>query len=203
MVSQMMEMVRMVGQNFARRLRFNRRTGESPALSAGLWLCQSFLLALPSFHSSLFPSSVSNVVSPYRSASAPLIVANLSQSLLLLGISSLDPFATLLQVSLHSHDNPNRPKSMTVTTSSSNGTYAGHLSNGDPTSLSKTYKPTHPELFEVQFEEGSYNSSLVTKRSFRKGEVLCPLGDRSIESKVKRYSTVQVGSDKHIELCSE
>lgn len=40
-------------------------------------------------------------------------------------------------------------------------TYAGHLTNGDPTKAAAVYKPTHPDLFEVQFRDGEYNSCLV------------------------------------------
>ena len=43
-------------------------------------------------------------------------------------------------------------------------TYAGHLTNGDPTKAAASYKPTHPGLFEVQFRDGEYNSCLVALR---------------------------------------
>lgn len=42
--------------------------------------------------------------------------------------------------------------------------YAGHLTNGDPTKAAKSYKPTHPGLFEVQFRDGAYNSCLTALR---------------------------------------
>jgi hypothetical protein len=46
-------------------------------------------------------------------------------------------------------------------TLSVSSTYTGHLTNGDPTKAAAIYKPTHPDLFEVQFRDGEYNSCLV------------------------------------------
>lgn len=42
--------------------------------------------------------------------------------------------------------------------------YQGHLTNGDPTKAAKSYAPTHPGRFEVQFRDGEYNSCLVALR---------------------------------------
>lgn len=96
---------------------------------------------------------------------------------------------------------------MTVATLSSSPTagrpvYSAHFTNGDPTLASASYKPTHPDRFLVQFQPGSYNSSLVTQRSFAQGETLAMM-DRAEYSSEKRYSTVQVSKTQHIELNSE
>ncbi|CAO1616377.1 unnamed protein product [Parajaminaea phylloscopi] len=80
--------------------------------------------------------------------------------------------------------------------------YSAHLTNGDPTLASAAYKPTHPDCFVVKFQPGSYNSCLVTQRRFAKGETLA-LMDSAQYSSEKRYSTVQVGADEHIELNSD
>lgn len=81
-------------------------------------------------------------------------------------------------------------------------TYSAHLTNGDPSKASAAYKPTHPGRFQVKFQPGSYNSCLVTQRRFAKDETLAMM-DSAEYSNEKRYSTVQVGKDRHIELNSE
>lgn len=91
---------------------------------------------------------------------------------------------------------------MTAATAPSTSTYSAHLTNGDPSLASQSYKPTHPDRFLVKFQPGSYNSCLVTERDFKKDETLAMM-DRAAYSDVKRYSTVQVGEEKHIELNSE
>lgn len=80
--------------------------------------------------------------------------------------------------------------------------YMGHLTNGDPTKAAKTYKPTHPGLFEVQFKDGNYNSCLVALRDFAKGTTIATMSHAS-PSKAIRYSTVQVSEKDHIELNSD
>lgn len=85
---------------------------------------------------------------------------------------------------------------------SSKAVYSAHLTNGDPSKASATYRPTHPGRFEVSFQSGSYNSSLVTQRRFAKDETLAMM-DAAEYCNEKRYSTVQVAQDKHIELNSE
>ncbi|CAO1619713.1 unnamed protein product [Sympodiomycopsis kandeliae] len=91
---------------------------------------------------------------------------------------------------------------MTAATATSPSTYSAHLTNGDPTIASQSYKPTHPDRFQVKFLPGSYNSCLVTERAFAKDEVLAMM-DRAEYSNEKRYSTVQVAKDQHIELNSD
>lgn len=87
-------------------------------------------------------------------------------------------------------------------TPSSKAVYSAHLTNGDPSKASAAYRPTHPGRFEVSFQSGSYNSSLVTQRRFAKDETLAMM-DAAEYCNEKRYSTVQVAQDKHIELNSE
>ncbi|KDN39018.1 hypothetical protein K437DRAFT_259220 [Tilletiaria anomala UBC 951] len=89
-----------------------------------------------------------------------------------------------------------------ATSPSSTAAYAGHMSNGEPTALSQSYVPTHPGLFYVQFQPGSYNSSLTALRDFAKGETIASM-DAARESKLIRYSTVQVAEDRHVELNSD
>ena len=89
---------------------------------------------------------------------------------------------------------------MTVTTDTT--PYAGHLSNGDPSLASKHYEPTHPRLFTVQFAPGSYNSCLTAERDFARGETIASM-ESARETDQIRYSTVQVGEKRHIELNSE
>lgn len=91
---------------------------------------------------------------------------------------------------------------MTAATATVPSSYSAHLTNGDPSLASQSYKPTHPDRFTVKFQPGSYNSCLVTERAFAKDETLAMM-DRAAYSDVKRYSTVQVGQDAHIELNSE
>lgn len=90
----------------------------------------------------------------------------------------------------------------TVASSAASKGYSAHLTNGDPSLASAAYAPTHPDLFRVQFQPGSYNSCLVTQRAFKKDEILAYM-DAADYTTEKRYSTVQVGKDSHIELNSE
>lgn len=77
----------------------------------------------------------------------------------------------------------------------------------------ESYKPTHPEFFLIEFGgEEDYTSSLRTVRSFKAGEVICPIINTL--PGLKRYSSVQVLPDpplasypdqgpRHIELQSD
>ncbi|KAE8231007.1 hypothetical protein CF326_g3985 [Tilletia indica] len=80
--------------------------------------------------------------------------------------------------------------------------YSAHLANGDPAAASKNYTPTHPDLFEVHFESGSYRSYLVALRDFPKGTVIAPF-DSATPSDDIRFSTVQVSESEHIEINSD
>lgn len=105
----------------------------------------------------------------------------------------------------------------------SSSVYTGHLTDGDPTKAAKTYKPTHPGKFEVQFRDGEYNSCLValrvsmsnpafpswmitnlrrTVQDYAEGETIAMMSHAS-PSKAIRYSTVQVTEADHIELNSD
>ncbi|CAD6963190.1 unnamed protein product, partial [Tilletia controversa] len=64
------------------------------------------------------------------------------------------------------------------------------------------YTATHPDLFEVNFESGSYRSYLVAKRDFPKGTVIAPF-DSATASNDIRFSTVQVSESEHIEINSD
>ncbi|KAF9899857.1 hypothetical protein EC991_008226 [Linnemannia zychae] len=37
------------------------------------------------------------------------------------------------------------------------------------------YKPTHPDLFEVVYAEGNYNSKLIACRDFSESEIICDI----------------------------
>lgn len=77
-----------------------------------------------------------------------------------------------------------------------------HLSNGDGDKAKLAYAPTHPGVFQVEFQPGAYNSSLVAQRDFAQGQTLASFAHAKPTNTV-RYSSVQVGEDKHIELHSE
>ncbi|KAI9357971.1 hypothetical protein DFJ73DRAFT_657002 [Zopfochytrium polystomum] len=53
----------------------------------------------------------------------------------------------------------------------------------------------------VRVGEGEFGSSLVTTRAFKKGDVVAPLVGELVAA--KRWSTVQVGDNEHIELLPE
>lgn len=71
----------------------------------------------------------------------------------------------------------------------------------DTEAVNKNYKPTHPGLFEVVYVEGSFNSQLLSSTSFKKGEVICAIEGSTPGP--KKYTSVQVGRDSHIELNSD
>ncbi|ORX40688.1 hypothetical protein BD324DRAFT_678130 [Kockovaella imperatae] len=78
----------------------------------------------------------------------------------------------------------------------------------------KHYKPTHPDLFKVEFssangtdqgpDEETYSSRLVAVREFPPNTVIAPLVNLSLAEE-KAYSSVQygVGSRDHFELNSD
>ncbi|KAI1314751.1 hypothetical protein EDD11_001766 [Mortierella claussenii] len=71
----------------------------------------------------------------------------------------------------------------------------------DAAAVKSTYKPTHPGLFEVVYAEGDYNSKLVACKPYAKGEIITKV--EGVTSGPKRYTSVQVGKDDHIELNSD
>lgn len=71
----------------------------------------------------------------------------------------------------------------------------------DAEAVKKAYKPTHPGLFEVVHAEGSFNSELVASKSFKKGEAICTI--EGATPGPKKYTSVQVSKDLHIELNSD
>lgn len=71
----------------------------------------------------------------------------------------------------------------------------------DAAAVKEAYKPTHPGLFEVVYAEGDYNSKLVACKSYAKGEVLCKV--EGITPGPKKYTSVQIGKNEHIELNSD
>ncbi|WWC71914.1 uncharacterized protein I206_105873 [Kwoniella pini CBS 10737] len=73
----------------------------------------------------------------------------------------------------------------------------------------KTYKPTHPDLFKVEFNppingEEEYSSKLIAIKDFKPNEIITKLTNLSIAPE-KAYSSVQFGSGKrdHLELNSD
>ncbi|WVW86079.1 hypothetical protein I302_108118 [Kwoniella bestiolae CBS 10118] len=73
----------------------------------------------------------------------------------------------------------------------------------------KTYRPTHPELFKVEFtpslgNEEEYSSRLVAVRDFEPNERITKLTNISLAPE-KAYSSVQFGSGQrdHLELNSD
>ncbi|WWC64698.1 uncharacterized protein I303_107309 [Kwoniella dejecticola CBS 10117] len=75
----------------------------------------------------------------------------------------------------------------------------------------KTYKPTHPDLFKVEFTppvsgsgEEEYSSRLVAARDFEPNETITRLTNISLAPE-KAYSSVQFGSGQrdHLELNSD
>ncbi|KAF9382281.1 hypothetical protein CPB97_007245 [Podila verticillata] len=71
----------------------------------------------------------------------------------------------------------------------------------DVAAVKEAYKPTHPGLFEVVYSEGDYNSRLVACKSYAKGEVIAKV--EGTTPGPKRYTSVQVAKEGHIELNSD
>ncbi|CBQ69673.1 conserved hypothetical protein [Sporisorium reilianum SRZ2] len=81
--------------------------------------------------------------------------------------------------------------------------YQGHLTAGDGMLASKLHKPTHPSLVQVVFNNGSYNSHLISLQDLSKGELLSAFAPHADFAATKSYSTVQTGPSTHIELNSD
>jgi hypothetical protein len=62
-------------------------------------------------------------------------------------------------------------------------------------------KNSHPELVRIDWQEGFHNSCLRAQRSFKAGDTLCSID--GIKPGPKRWSTIQVSRNHHIELCSD
>ena len=71
----------------------------------------------------------------------------------------------------------------------------------DAAAIKQAYKPTHPGQFEVVYAEGDYNSKLVTCKPYAKGEIIAKV--EGITPGPKRYTSVQIGKEDHIELNSD
>ncbi|KAF9921233.1 hypothetical protein FBU30_008778 [Linnemannia zychae] len=80
-------------------------------------------------------------------------------------------------------------------------TYIKEDTINDAAAVTKLYKPTHPGLFQVVYAEGSFNSQLVASRDYKKDEVIVAI--EGTTPGPKKYTTVQVGRDQHIELNSD
>src|SRR4051812_45455876 len=69
-------------------------------------------------------------------------------------------------------------------------------------SLQARHVPSHPSLCWVDFQSPKdFTSSLAATRAFAKGEIVAKI-DRAVPSP-KRYSTVQISRDVHVELNSD
>ncbi|KAF9432851.1 hypothetical protein BGZ76_010233 [Entomortierella beljakovae] len=71
----------------------------------------------------------------------------------------------------------------------------------DVAATNASYTPSHPGLFKVVYSEGSFNSQLVADKGFKKNEVICII--QGTTPGPKKYTTVQVSKDLHIELNSD
>ncbi|KNE57326.1 hypothetical protein AMAG_03048 [Allomyces macrogynus ATCC 38327] len=66
------------------------------------------------------------------------------------------------------------------------------------------YKPSHPDRFKVVFGKEDFSSKLVATRAFAKGEVIAKVDTAgAVAESEKRYSTIQVGKDKHAQVTSD
>lgn len=107
---------------------------------------------------------------------------------------------------LHLDQSPPSLKMMTSTpthTPSSTEGYQGHLTSGDGLLASRLHRPTHPSLVQVIFNNGSYNSHLISLQSFSPGDLITPFAPHADFASTKSYSTVQTGPNTHIELNSD
>lgn len=68
--------------------------------------------------------------------------------------------------------------------------------------VNEQYNPSHPDLIRVNFEEGSYKSSLLANKDYKAGSRIVTL-DRLIFDQPKAYSSVQYEKDAHFELNSD
>ncbi|SPO30228.1 uncharacterized protein UTRI_05692 [Ustilago trichophora] len=90
-----------------------------------------------------------------------------------------------------------------MTTAAPTSAYQGHLTAGDGLLASKLHKPTHPSLVQVIFNNGSYNSHLISLQNFSRGDLITPFSPHADFASTKSYSTVQTGPETHIELNSD
>ncbi|EPQ60209.1 hypothetical protein GLOTRDRAFT_52143 [Gloeophyllum trabeum ATCC 11539] len=67
--------------------------------------------------------------------------------------------------------------------------------------LRNKYRPSHPDRFRVDFRSGNFASQLLAVREFEDGEIIATL--EGITEGPKRYSSVQISRDMHIELNSD
>jgi hypothetical protein len=69
-------------------------------------------------------------------------------------------------------------------------------------SMNLSTKEYYDGLVQVVFgDKNKFESKLVTKKGYKKGDVVCEIRGYDIVDEV-RYTTVQVGKNKHIELNS-
>lgn len=94
------------------------------------------------------------------------------------------------------------PNPAPSSTSSESG-YQGHLSLGDGLLASHDHRPTHPSLLQVIFNKGSYNSHLISLRTFLPGDLITSFAPHADLATARSYSTVQTGPWTHIELNSD
>ncbi|ODQ52315.1 galactose-proton symport [Saitoella complicata NRRL Y-17804] len=65
----------------------------------------------------------------------------------------------------------------------------------------RNHVASHPDLFKVNFQDGSFASELLAVKDFKKGDVIASL--EGLTPGPKRYTSVQVSRDSHIELNSD
>ncbi|KAJ1036004.1 hypothetical protein NDA13_000659 [Ustilago tritici] len=94
------------------------------------------------------------------------------------------------------------PNPAPSSTSSESG-YQGHLTLGDGLVASRDHRPTYPSLLQVIFNKGSYNSHLISLRTFLPGDLITPFAPHADLATTRSYSTVQTGPWTHIELNSD
>ncbi|OLL23129.1 Histone-lysine N-methyltransferase, H3 lysine-4 specific [Neolecta irregularis DAH-3] len=58
------------------------------------------------------------------------------------------------------------------------------------TIIGQDYKPSHPELFKVNFQSGDYASGLFAKKDFKAGDVIAKIEGSTTGP--KRYTSVQI-----------
>jgi len=63
------------------------------------------------------------------------------------------------------------------------------------------YRPSHPQLFEVQFNPGEYSSFLRALKSYEPGDYMVPF--KGLTKAPKAYTSVQCSPSEHVELNSD
>ncbi|KAJ3371170.1 hypothetical protein GGF31_003593 [Allomyces arbusculus] len=67
-----------------------------------------------------------------------------------------------------------------------------------------SYQPSHPDRFTVVFGKENFSSRLIATRAFAKGEVIAKVDVAGgMAESEKRYSTIQIGKDKHAQVASD